>query len=174
MGDIQIKNADIDSGNYVTFQSAFFQISLKKNISNDPVDGQYNKTNYDIATADRIGIENPRINIRAYFNTNDFSNSDDFWSETPSTITSTAEDGTSMAGKMTMGYLYKLWRNLPSQCYLKIGFGDPDGDTVYWKDYTNTTTEIPVEITNIDIKPMETSEGNHIITYSVSFIEVKP
>lgn len=173
MEDFKIKNADIDSGNYVELRGSSFQLSLKKNINTDPVDGQYGKTNYDIAKGDRLGIENPSMSIRGYINVNDFNGSDELWSDTPSTNTSTSEDGVSMAGVVTLGYLYKLWRNITAQTYVKLTFGDPSGSGVNWKSYDAASTDIPVELNNIDIKPLETAEGNHIIYYTITFTEVK-
>ncbi len=173
MEDFKIKNADIDDGKYVELRGSSFQVSLKKNINSDPVDGQYGKTDYDIAKADRVGIENPTMSVRGYINVNDFNSSDELWSETPSTNSSVSEDGVPMAGAVTLGYLYKVWRNMTSQTYLKLTFGDPAGEGVNWKSYDGLSTDIPIEINSIDIRPLETTEGNHIIYYTITFIEVK-
>lgn len=173
MEDFKIKNADVDNGNWVELRGSSFQVSLKKNINVDPVDGQYGKTDYDIAKADRVGIENPIMSVRGYINVNDFKSSDELWNESPSTNTSISEDGVSMAGAVTLGYLHKVWRNMTSQTYLKLTFGDPASSGVNWKSYDNLSTEIPVEIQNIDIRPLENTEGNHIIYYTISFVEVR-
>jgi len=170
---IQIKNTVVDANNWVSMQGATFTPGYKKRVSTNPLDGQFTGTNYVIAKGDRTGVENPSISIQGVLSTHDYSVSDDFWSTTPSTITSVAEDGTSMVGSVTMGYLLALWSNMTGDTYLKISFGNPSNQ-LNWKNADLTTAEIPVEVIAVTPKPRQDSTGNHFIDYTIEFREVRP
>lgn len=169
---IRIKNTAIDGGNWVDFNGATFEPNYGRRTNVPPVDGQFSGTDYIIAKGDRVGVENPIISVQGSISTTQFSTLSDLWSSTPSTITSTGEDGVSQTGKITLGYLLALYRNMTGQTYLEINFGDPSNQT-QWKTYDGTTTTIPVEIISISPKPRSDSQGGHFIDVSIECKEVR-
>jgi hypothetical protein len=169
---IRIKNTVVDANVYIQCNGANFKPSYKKNVANNPLNGQFSGTNYLIAKSDRVGVENPTFAITGFINVNDFSVISDLWSTTPSTINSVAEDGTLMLNNLTLGYLLAIWRNMTGQNYLSIYFGDPANQTT-WKTYDLSSDDIPIEIDTIDINPRQDSEGNHFIDYTILCHEVE-
>lgn len=175
---IQIKNTVVDANNWVTLNGVTFSPGSWKRITrSNPTPGQFSGTEYVIAKSDRVGIENPQFTLRGVINVHDFGTATDLWSTTPSTNTSLSEDGASMVGNVTFGYLQAVWRNMTGQNYIKISFGNPSAQ-VNWRQYAGTATsyagtatEIPVEIVSITPVPREDSEGNHFIDYTIDCYE---
>jgi len=168
---VQIKNSNLDSNNWVNLFGATFQVSYKIRNKTNPLDGQFTGTNYNIATADKIGVENPVITIRGMISTHEYDTDAQFWLVTPSTSSSTSEEKISMANYVTMGYLRALARDMTGTTLLKISFGDPDAQFT-WKNWDGTTDEIPVEVDSILPVPKQDSEGNHFIDYVIKLTEV--
>lgn len=168
---VQIKNSDLDGGNWVKMQGVSFVPGYSKRTSAPPLDGQFSGTSYLIGKGDNVGVEQPSFTIQGVLSLHDFSVLTHLWSTTPSTVTSKAEDGTSMAGYVTLGYLLSLWRNMTGITYLKISFGSPDNQTT-WKKYDLGSDEIPVIVKAVNPVPRQDSEGSHFIDYSIEFTEV--
>lgn len=170
MTDIQIANTEVDSGSYVNMQGAMFTPGYKKHNEAIPIDGAQSA---QIPEGDRIGIEPPLITIRGVINVDDFASTAELWSETPSALSSTGEDGSSNTSKMTLGYLNALWRNRPGQTTIKISFGNPNAQKE-WKNWNNTSTTIYVVVDDINPVPSQDSEGLHFIDYTIVCREVVP
>lgn len=169
---IQIKNTVVDANNYVLMQGVEFSAAYKKRINSYPLDGQFSGTNYQISKGDRTGIENPQFEIRGVINLRDFTTNLMLWNTAPSTAVHNAEDGTSMTGMVTLGYLLSIWKNMTGQSYLKITT-IIDGYTYNWYDTTITTTDIPIEVENFTFKPRTDSDGLHLIDYVLTCREVR-
>ncbi len=168
---VQIKNSNLDGGNWVKMQGVIFNPGYSKRTSSPPLDGQFSGTSYLIGKGDNVGIEPPSFTITGIISTADFTTSNQFWSVTPSTLTHKSEDGISMAGYITLGYLLSLWRDMSGTTYLKISFGSPDNQFT-WKRYDLGSDEIPVVIKAITPTPRQDSEGGHFIDYNIEFTEV--
>jgi hypothetical protein len=168
---VQFSHPALDSAAYVDMCAVSFKPTYKRRNKTNPLDGQFSGTEYIIAKGDTVGIENPVWSFTCYINTNNFSVADDLNSETPSTITSVSEEGISMAGKVTVGYLKAVWRNLQDYVNVKIKFGNPDAQKD-WKNWDNSDTVIRMKIDSIDPAPDMSTEGSHFITVTIMATEV--
>lgn len=170
MADMQISNAGIDGGAWVDLQGVSFTPSYKKNNEANPINGT---STAKVNEGDRIGVDTPVFTIKGIINVDDFADTAELWSETPSAITSKGEDGTSNASRITVGYLLALWRNLANETKVRVYFGDPD-DQKQWKNWDNTSTDIYVVVDDINPVPAQDSEGLHFMNYSIVMREVEP
>lgn len=169
MADIQILNTIVDANNWINMQGVVFTPGYKRMNEANPIVGNQNST---LPEGDRIGVEVPVITVRGVINVDDFADTDELWSETPSTLASTGEDGTSNTSRITIGYLNALWRENSGQTKLKIYFGNPDSQK-QWKNWDNSSTELYVVIDDFTFQPGQDSEGLHIVTYSIVCREVQ-
>lgn len=169
MADIQISNAGVDSGNWINMQGVVFAPSYKKSNEAKPIMGS---TTAKLPEGDRIGVQPTSINIRGIINVDDFASTAELFSETPSTLSSTGEDGTSNTSRITMGYLLALWREFENDTKIRVYLGNPDNQK-QWKNWDNSSTDIYVVIDDINPQPEQDSEGLHFITYSITMREVQ-
>ena len=169
MATIDIKNNEIDSGNWVNMKSVSFVPSYSKSNEAKPLNGLSSSS---LPEGDRIGISPTSITIQGFINVDDFDSTAELWSETPSTLSSTAEDGTSNSGVVTLGYLNALWRNLNGETQIRIYIGEP-GSQKQWKNWDNTSTTLYVVIDSIDPAPDMSSDGLHFINYTIVCREVQ-
>ncbi len=177
---IQIRNTNLDSGNWVDLNGATFTAGYRRRNNSKPLDGQVNTTTsaFQIAKADRTGVENPVFTISGIIDIYDLSNlNDHMWRITPSAATITDTSGATMAGSMTLGYLLKLNFDVVGDTYLKLNFGSQNVNWVKHNFSTPLVTtsggdlDIPVEIDAIDFVP--SGDALHIINYSISLREVR-
>lgn len=169
MTDIRIRNSSIDSNNWVNLKGAMFTPSFKRMNEAIPINGVQTAT---LPEGDRIGLDVPIITIKGYINVDDFASTAELWSETPSTVASSGEDGTSNANTVTLGYLNRLWRENSGQTQLEIYFGNPTSQK-QWKNWNNSSTTLYVIVDDVNPVPEESSEGLHFITYTIVCREVQ-
>jgi hypothetical protein len=171
---VRIKNSNLNSNNYVNLQGVHFNPgNWKKKVNAPGVDGQFSGTSYKIGKGDQVGIENPSISVVGVISTADFASNNQLWSVTPSTASHNAEDGSSMANMVTLGYLNALWRDMTGTVYVKISFGHNPDSQFNWYDYDLQNTDIEVMVSNIQITPRQDSDGNHFFDYTIELIEVE-
>lgn len=169
MTDIQITNSVVDPGNWINMKGVSFTPGYKKHNEAIPLDGISTAA---IPEGDRIGVDVPVITIRGIINVDDFASTAELWSETPSTLSSTSEDGITNASTITLGYLNALWRNLSGQTKLSIYLGNPSSQK-QWKNWNNTSTELYVVVDDINPIPSQDSQGLHFIDYTIVCREVQ-
>ena len=170
MAYMRISNAGIDSGNWIDLRGVSVIPGYKKSNEALTINGVSKSS---LPEGDRIGIEPPSFTIKGVINIDDYDSTPELWSETPSSLSSTAEDGTSNVLGITLGYINALWRNLDNETKIKIYLGNPSNKKT-WKNWNNTSDEIYVIIDDIVPLPQEDSEGLHFITYSLVMREVAP
>lgn len=169
MADIQILNTIVDANNWISMEGISFSPAYKKHNEAKPIDGI---TPASLPEGDRIGIEPASFIIRGVIDVNDFDSDSELWSETPSTLTSTSEDGSSNASRITMGYLNALWRQMNGQTKIRIYFGDPSSQK-RWKNWDNSSYELYVVVDDINPIPDTSSDGLHFINYTITMREVQ-
>lgn len=169
MTDIQISNTELDSGNWVNMKGVTFTPGYKKHNEAIPLDGVSTAA---LPEGDRIGVDVPQITIRGVINVDDFASTAELWSETPSTLSSTSEDGSSNTSAITLGYLNALWRGLVGETKLQIYLGNPSSQK-QWKNWDNSSTTIYVVVDDINPVPSQDSDGLHFIDYTIVCREVQ-
>lgn len=169
MTDIQISNTLIDSGNWINMKGVSFTPSYKKHNEAIPLDGVSTAA---LPEGDRIGVDVPQFTIRGIINVDDFASTAELWSETPSALSSTSEDGVSNTNAMTLGYLNSLWREMSGETKIMIYLGNPSSQKT-WKNWNNTSDEIYVVVDDINPVPSQDSDGLHFINYTIVCKEVQ-
>ena len=134
----------------------------------NPIPG---KSQPSIPEGQKLGINTPGFIISGVINVDDFATTNELWSETPSTLTSTGECGNSNASRVTLGYLLALWREQVGQNILNVYVGK---DYLKWRNWDNSSDDIYVIINSIDTIPDQNTQNGHIINYKITLIEVAP
>ena len=180
MAFIQIRNTNLDSNNWVDLNGAMFTPGYRRRNNSRPLDGQVDTSTsaFQIAKADRSGVENPVFIIQGVINLDDFAHlNEHIWRTNPSAATITDVSGATMAGSVTLGYLLKLDFDAVGDTYIKLNFGSQNVNWVKHDfSYPLVTSaggdlDIPVEIDAIDFSP--SGDTLHIWNYSITCREVR-
>lgn len=170
MVQITIKNSNIDSNNAVILRAANILPGYSKQ---NNADALWGTDQIQLPEGKVTGVLPPSFTVTGVIDVDDLDGDTELWSETPSTLSGTFADGTSKVGYVTLGYLLALWRDRVGQNILNVTIGDGT-TTRSWKNYKNDSTDIYVVVDAVSPTPDQSTEGRHIINYSITMREVSP
>lgn len=160
-----LTNSNVNSGMTIWLQDVnLTTVGYKKGIRVVPLAmtrASFSSTNWIIATGDRTGVENPVIMVRGVLDLHNTA--------------TTAIIGGSSLTLPTKTLLKQIWLDATgtNTITMNLGYNDMLNAPVSWKNYSESSDTINVEIDNLSFSPRQDSDGYHIIDYELSLREVR-